>query len=213
MPQEFESNYEKVFRHFQQEFLKLDQEKTAVKLGFSVTDQTIFIPWFRERWKIDRESGVIRDGKGQIPPVNDRLLIMHHLCFARMDAVRSGKWVPFRQIREAACFERAYKKSAVDPVTERFSGRTELFDRAARALGGCPVPYGDAGYRITVFPRIELTYIFYDSDEEFPASCNILFESTITSWIHPESVPSLASAATERLLRAAEGESGDKREL
>ena len=51
-----------------------------------------------------------------------------------MDAVHSDKWVPFRQIREAACFERAYKKSAVDPIVEYFAGKTELLAQKAAFL-------------------------------------------------------------------------------
>ena len=204
MNQEYESNYEKVFSYFQGEFLKLAQEAAAEKLGLFCEEDAIMIPWFGNCWRIDRNTGIITDENGNIPDVTQRLLIMHHFCFFRMDAVHSDKWVPFRQIREAACFERAYKKSAVDPIVEYFAGKTELFAQAARALGGTPVPYGDAGFRIYPLPQIGLTYIFYDADEEFEASCNILFESTVTWWIHPESVPTIASAATEKLIATAE---------
>ena len=204
MNQEYESNYEKVFSYFQGEFLKLDQEAAAEKLGLFCEEDAIMIPWFGNCWRIDRNTGIITDENGNIPDVTQRLLIMHHFCFFRMDAVHSDKWVPFRQIREAACFERAYKKSAVDPIVEYFAGKKELFAQAARALGGTPVPYGDAGFRIYPLPQIGLTYIFYDADEEFEASCNILFESTVTWWIHPESVPTIASAATEKLIATAE---------
>ena len=204
MNQEYESNYEKVFSYFQGEFLKLDQEAAAEKLGLFCEEDAIMIPWFGNCWRIDRNTGIITDENGNIPDVTQRLLIMHHFCFFRMDAVHSDKWVPFRQIREAACFERAYKKSAVDPIVEYFVGKTELFAQAARALGGTPVPYGDAGFRIYPLPQIGLTYIFYDADEEFEASYNILFESTVTWWIHPESVPTIASAATEKLIATAE---------
>ena len=204
MNQEYESNYEKVFSYFQGEFLKLDQEAAAEKLGLFCEEDAIMIPWFGNCWRIDRNTGIITDENGNIPDVTQRLLIMHHFCFFRMDAVHSDKWVPFRQIREAACFERAYKKSAVDPIVEYFAGKTELFAQAARALGGTPVPYGDAGFRIYPLPQIGLTYIFYDADEEFEASCNILFESTVTWWIHPESVPTIASAATEKLIATTE---------
>ena len=204
MNQEYESNYEKVCPYSQGEFLKLDQEAAAEKLGLFCEEDAIMIPWFGNCWRIDRNTGIITDENGNIPDVTQRLLIMHHFCFFRMDAVHSDKWVPFRQIREAACFERAYKKSAVDPIVEYFTGKKELFAQAARALGGTPVPYGDAGFRIYPLPQIGLTYIFYDADEEFEASCNILFESTVTWWIHPESVPTIASAATEKLIATAE---------
>lgn len=203
MNQNYESNYEKVFSYFQSEFVNMDQEAAADKLEFSWDENVVKVPWFGEIWKINRKTGIITDEHGEIPDVTQRLLIMHHLCFFRIDAVHSGKWVPFRQIREAACFERAYKKSAVDPVVKYFSGKTDLFSQAARALGGKPVPYGDAGFQINPLPQIGLQYIFYDRDEEFEASCNILFESTVTWWIHPESVPTIASTTTEKIIQEA----------
>ena len=100
MNQEYESNYEKVFSYFQGEFLKLDQEAAAEKLGLFCEEDAIMIPWFGNCWRIDRNTGIITDENGNIPDVTQRLLIMHHFCFFRMDAVHSDKWVPFRQIRE-----------------------------------------------------------------------------------------------------------------
>lgn len=210
MNEKYESNYEKVFSYFQSEFLKRDQTAVADRLGFFCDETVVKVPWFGKTWAIERKSGRITDEKGEIPDVTQRLLIMHHFCFSRMDAVHSGKWVPFRQIREAACFERAYIKSAVDPVVEYFTGKTELFSMAAQALGGKPVPYGDAGFQIHPFPQIGLQYIFYDRDEEFEASCNILFESTVTWWIHPESVPSIASITSGKLMKEAERIAGNQ---
>ena len=49
---------------------------------------------------------------------------------------------------------------------------------------------------------ISLTYIFWDSDEEFPAAANILFDNRIAQWTHPESVPVLAETGTKRLIAA-----------
>lgn len=193
------SNYEKVFAYFQEQFRKLDLEEVAGRLGFGLTERNMEVPWFQETCEICRETGEMRM-RGEAMPVHDRLIIMHHICFSKPGALHSEKWIPFREVREAACFELAYVRSAVEPMVKAFSGRTEELKEACEALGGVPLQYGDLSYRIPIFPNISLIYIFYDQDEEFPASLNILFESTITSWTHPESVPVLAETLSERLL-------------
>lgn len=197
------SNYEKVFAYFQEQFRKLDLEEVAGRLGLMLTDETLEVPWFQDICQICRETGEMRLGEKEME-VHDRLIIMHHLCFSKPGALHSEKWIPFRDVKEAACFELAYVRSAIQPMVERFSGKTEELRRACEVLGGSPMKYGDVSYRIPIFPNISLIYIFYDQDEEFPASLNILFESTITSWTHPESVPVLAEETSARLLAIAE---------
>ena len=48
---------------------------------------------------------------------------------------------------------------------------------------------------------IPVRFLFWDGDEEFPPSANILFQDTIAQWTHPESVPTLAQIGTERLIQ------------
>ena len=111
--------------------------------------------------------------------------------------------VPFREIREAAVFERAYERAALDPLKKYFAGRPGQLLEAGLKLGGVREKYGDVSVTLYAFPKISLTYIFWDKDEEFPPSANILFQDTIAQWTHPESVPTLAQIGTERLIQEA----------
>ena len=110
--------------------------------------------------------------------------------------------VPLREIREAAVFERAYERSALEPLKKHFAGRPQELLKAGLELGGIREKYGDVSLTLHAFPKIRLTYIFWDGDEEFPPSANILFQDTIAQWTHPESVPTLAQIGTERLIHA-----------
>ena len=53
--------------------------------------------------------------------------------------------VPFREIREAAVFERAYERAALDPLKKHFAGRHKELLKAGIKQGGvrekyqCPV--------------------------------------------------------------------------
>ena len=195
-----ESNYEKVYAQFQDWFVKCPQEDIIKKTGGEFDEKNLYLSFFSERCRISRETGMITgEGEREIP-VTERLTIMHHLRYCKSFAEEGSKMVPFREIREAAVFERAYERSALEPLKKHFAGRPQELLKAGLKLGGIREKYGDVSLTLHAFPKISLTYIFWDGDEEFPPSANILFQDTIAQWTHPESVPTLAQIGTERLI-------------
>lgn len=198
-----ESNYEKVFKHFQAYFLKREVEKIAKDLRLTIDDEYLYIPFFYELCCVTKDTGEITKKDGKQISVMDRLTIMHHLCCYQQFAQDSDRKVPFREIREAAVFETAYNRMALEPLKETFQGKAENLIKAGIKMGGIEEKFGDASVTLQAFPTISLTYIFWDGDEEFPAAANILFDNHITQWTHPESVPVLAETGTKRLMETA----------
>ena len=195
-----ESNYEKVYAQFQDWFVKCPQEDIIKKIGGEFDEKNLSLSFFGERCRISRGTGEITgEGEREIP-VTERLTIMHHLRYCKSFAEEGSKMVPFREIREAAVFEKAYERSALEPLKKHFAGRSQELLKAGLELGGIREKYGDVSLTLHAFPKIRLAYIFWDGDEEFPPSANILFQDTIAQWTHPESVPTLAQIGTERLI-------------
>ena len=171
-------------------------------MGAEFDTENLYLPFFGERCRINRTTGEITGAGQRQIPVTERLTIMHHLRYCQSYAEEGRKMVPFREIREAAVFERAYERAALDPLKKYFAGRPGQLLEAGLKLGGVREKYGDVSVTLYAFPKISLTYIFWDKDEEFPPSANILFQDTIAQWTHPESVPTLAQIGTERLIHA-----------
>ena len=53
------------------------------------------------------------------------------------------------------------------------------------------------------FACIPMRFLFWDADDEFPAQGNILFDYSVTDYIHVESTVSLAVDGLWRLAREA----------
>ncbi len=194
------SNYEEVYEYFRTRLLDADHEKIAGKLQLRMDDENIYIPYFHKLYAWNRRTGQISSCEGtETVNLSDRLLMLHHLYYFQNTALPSTEKVPFREIRQAACFEGAYQKMALNPIARTFAGHPERFLERARELGGKIEKFGDASVTFQAFPTIALTVIFWDGDEEFPASANMLFDRNITQWIHPESVPGLAQTASHLL--------------
>ena len=71
------------------------------------------------------------------------------------------------------------------------------------ASGGTPLPQGDVGYVLPVFPFLNIAVLFWDKDEEFDAQANMLFDSEITEFMHEENVVCVAADAVYYLTLAA----------
>ena len=191
------SNYEEVYEYFKSRLLKADHEKIAEKLQLRIDDENIYIPYFHKLYAWNRVTGQMKFCEEDAPAdLSDSLLIMHHLYYFQNTAMPSADKVPFREIGQAACLEGAYQRTALNPIARTFAGHPEKFLERARELGGRIEKFGDASVTFQAFPTIELTVIFWDGDEEFPPSANMLFDRNITQWIHPESVPGLAQTAS-----------------
>lgn len=195
------SNYERLYTHYQNLFLKLDHPQIAKKLHLKYDENQIHIPFFNRHFTINRcTADIICPLYKNCDHYHEKLLILHHLYFHKSDAKNSGSMVAFRDIRECADFEPAYQKTTITPFAAYFNRKTGFLKKRANDIGGQINSYGDVGFTVNAFPLISLQFIFWDGDEEFPANANILFDKNIAQFIHPESIPVLADVGTKLLM-------------
>lgn len=88
-------------------------------------------------------------------------------------------------------------------LQETFSGHVEELKNACEKLGGKPLPQGDVGYQLSVYPFLDMAVYFWDADDEFEAQANMLFDSNITNFLHEENVVCVAADAVYYLTEAA----------
>lgn len=66
----------------------------------------------------------------------------------------------------------------VDRITTRFGTEPNAFTARGVALGGEPLALGDAAVRLYPLPRLPVTLILWQGDDEFPAEARLLFDDT-----------------------------------
>ena len=60
-----------------------------------------------------------------------------------------------------------------------YEGKTEELRRACLSAGGQEIKAGDAAFEFRAFPQVPLRLVFWDQDEDFPASLQILVDRNI----------------------------------
>ncbi len=112
--------------------------------------------------------------------------------------VPSGKLVKFKDFPGGYAYETAFLRAAVEPIAKSFSKNPEGLLEAAALLGGKRLSYGQSSVEISALAGIPLTYILW-TDDELPATANILFDETASSYLNVEDLSKLAELTTWRL--------------
>lgn len=200
------TTYELVYEHDRKEFCKRDPEKMAEMAGMELRDGKIIVPYYHTFLTVDIQSGAVANQKKPaLPvPVYPRMMTLHHLNGVKEGAKNSGIQIPFRQIPMAAVFDSAYRAMALEPFAQGFSGHLDDFIRAGKALHATPKNMGDHAVTLQCFPKIALTFVFWDGDEDLPANATVLFDQNIADFIHPEDTVGLAIEGVNLLLQAGE---------
>ena len=86
------------------------------------------------------------------------------------------------------------------PLVERFGADVQGFHRAAEVLCGERVDMADAAYRLKPFPRVNLYYLLWEGDDEFPARMSVLFERSIEETLAADAIWGLVSRVSTALL-------------
>jgi hypothetical protein len=113
----------------------------------------------------------------------------------------TGRLVKYKDLPGGYAYEGAFIKRAIEPIAEVFGEKPKNLLEAADLLGGTKLTLGDASVEIPALKGIPLTYILWGK-EDFPASTNILYDSSASSYLPTEDLAVLGELSTLRLIEA-----------
>jgi hypothetical protein len=131
------------------------------------------------------------------------MAIYHLFHFSKQTPKNCGRFIPFRDVKRAGPFEKAFIKTTLEPFARAFNGRTDRMISACEKLGFTRLPVSDAGFEAAAFECMPIRFLFWDGDDEFGAQANILFDENITDFTHEETVVTIADDGARRIMDAA----------
>ena len=87
-------------------------------------------------------------------------------------------------------------------LARAFGADRAAFERTAASLDGRPYPLGDAAFIFRALPFVSLLVTYWQGDEDFPSSCQILFDSSASHYLPTDACAILGSTLTRRLIAA-----------
>nr|WP_305146751.1 DUF3786 domain-containing protein [Blautia marasmi] len=153
----------------------------------------IYIPFVGRRYRIDRLDGTVSWSKDffqteEKADYNEVMTIYDVLCYSKENCHLADEWVNVGSLASVQGGTLAKGNDFFQNAGQYFDGKTNKLACACVSLGGRKIKKGDVGYELELFPFLPLSLCFWESDEDFPASLQILTDKNILDYMHYETL-------------------------
>ena len=177
-----------------EEFSAKDPTQMAEFSGCSYLASNCFfeIKYLQEKYLVEYPTGKITTEAGEEADLHLQILLLHYLAKAKGESIRQ-EWISFKELPDGFIYINPFTKRTINPMLSLFAKDLDMFLNVAKRLGAQVEQLGDASVTIQVLPKIAITYVIWQEDEEFPSSGNILFDGSAASYLPTEDYAFLAS--------------------
>ncbi len=106
-----------------------------------------------------------------------RLSVLWYLISAKVIPL-SGVLIKPADMAEGQMYLKGSHVLPLDKVADKYGSDIQAFLKKGNELGSERLNFGDASIRLYPFPRVPVSIILWENNEEFPARCSLLLDST-----------------------------------
>lgn len=147
---------------------------------------------------VAREAG---SGK-ELSDMNQALL-MYYFSTADGTPLRQ-EWISFAELPDGRFYTRAFQSYTGMELGRYFASSQERFRSAALRLGGSPASLGTISFVFQALPRVPILTVFWEGDEDFPPSYQLLFDASASHYLPTDAYAILGSTLVHRMIAASD---------
>ncbi len=191
-----ENNKEEVpFEYYLEKYHKLDPKEASERCNVPYDEETgkflirlmgyeyeISYPEFTITPKTEKEDACL------LPMTNipSRTFLMRFLLEGKY-VKSSGNYMTFREVPTyGELYLQPFTGRCISRLTYGFGYKLEAFKKAMDKLGATPIAMGDVAYEFELINNYHMRFIFWEADDEFPPSAQILYEDNFQYGFHAE---------------------------
>lgn len=141
------------------------------------------------------------DAQDNEPPPFLQALILYYFYTADGTPL-AGKWVSFADLPDGRIYASAFQGYTGNDLVKAFGLDIDSLKLACEKLGGTfQVGYGDAAYEIKALPHVPLLVNYWCGDEDFPSTCKLLFDESVSHYLPIEVCAVLGNTLTRKIIK------------
>lgn len=191
MPTE-ETVFERTYKNYLEQLKGISFESIAPKLGAKTEGNALKIKLFQSDYLVSAER--IAGPWGEKPAYDICVILSKYLLMCPEKLPENSGWVSFRDFKDSGPLVTYFQNDIERSIASQFAGNIDDLKKASNRLGGYP-PDIDATYDYSIqfdaLPMIPVIVLCNDTDEEFPATCSVLFESRADRYLDAECIAML----------------------
>ncbi|HEX7975458.1 MAG TPA: DUF3786 domain-containing protein [Anaerolineales bacterium] len=178
-------------------------ESTGARYQIGPGSQNCFhLPFFGQEVRVSFPEFIAVDPEsGKPEPVFDQALLAYYFYTAD-GTYLAGRWVSFGELPGGRFYNQAYQGYSGQELSRNFGDDWAGFQTAAQSLGGLPLLLGDGAFTFQSLPRVPLLAVFWQGDEDFPSSYQILFDASATHYLPVDVCAILGGRLARKLISA-----------
>ncbi len=187
-----ESVFDKTYEDYLARLAHVNLHGLENMLGVQVDGDTAIVPLYGRPHRVSARG--IQDPLWKRPPLDICVILSKYLLMCPSDNPEGQGWVSYRDFRDSGPLTTFFSHDVEQAIAGLFAGKSEDLQKASEDQGGL-APEIDAAYDLSVqfdaLPRVPVLMLFNDRDEEFSATCSVLFERCAERYLDPESLAML----------------------
>jgi len=189
-----ETVYDKSYQYYLEQIAEISFGDIADNLGVKIEGSELKIPFFQNEYAVSINGMTDPAGK---KPAYDIIVILSKYILLCPDAPPKGHdWVSFKDFKDSGPLISFFANNVEHNISDYFSGKSADLKKAGTALGGysptLEVNY-DVAYQFDALPMMPIMILFNDADEEFSATCSILYQSRAEKFLDAECLAMVGS--------------------
>ncbi len=172
-----QSNYAKIVQDNLQTLFSLERDRRANAMGAQVEGDQFRLNAFGAHCTIEPHA-IVLGGREQTGPLG--IILSLYALHATDLPLEVEPLKAFKEFPNSMPYVGAFASHTEQILTQSVHRIIRYRDRIMRAMSGGEAPSavsGDSTMLVQPLPKIALCYIFYEADDDFPATATCLFSS------------------------------------
>lgn len=184
-------------------FQKSDLDTMIENCGFIKTDDGFDVHFINRDIHVSYPEGTVTDkADGKEIDVIGKILILHHAVYSKGGGLVENL-ISYKELPSGDIYNTPFTNRCIRALAGIFAPNLDALKKAVEATEYKPERHGDFSCTIQVLPRIPITLIVYEEDDEFPADGNILFNGNAANHLHTEDYSQISAYLVSALKRIA----------
>ena len=176
------TNYDKTKISMAHVFLQYDQATMIHKYSLDYNSDWLYITFINRTYRINRKTGSVEANH------NEAMTIYDVLCYSKDRCHLSHEFVNINSLSSVRTGNLSPNRGFFQNTADFFNGKTVELRNACIALSGKELEKGDVAFKLNLFPFLPIIIRFWEADDEFPASLQILADRNTLDYMHYETL-------------------------
>lgn len=202
------SNYEKFKEQGRVLFMALDMEKCAKKFNLEYDTDYVYITMFQRPYRVSRQTAAVEWSEDGFQTCTEakmgEAMTIYDLLGASKETCRlSGNFITLEGLNkvQAGTTRQTLGGSMHSEYANKIDKNQAQVIQILESMGGRKMDKGgDISYQLDLFPFYPMWFRFWESDDEFPASINFMFDENACDYLHFETLWYAVGILLERLI-------------